>query len=167
MVHNEKHSEHVVVSSDERIKKQTIALAVIGLAVVLVAVGIWGTWQYFNDRALPNTVLGSINVGGKTRDEIKKIAQEQVAKISLSFEQGDKKIDAKPEELGIKFDIDQTVQNALDSGRTLNELSKPWQNRELALSYTSDFGEAINFAKQNFPEVVTDAKDAELVYNND
>ncbi|HSE29252.1 MAG TPA: L,D-transpeptidase family protein [Candidatus Saccharimonadales bacterium] len=157
--------KHGDVSYDERVKKQTIGLAIVGAVLVLIMASVCGTLWYFKDRALPNTMLGSVNVGGKTRQEITKIAEEQIAKVSLIFEQGEKRVEAKPQDLGVHYDVSQTVEDAINSGRTFAELSKPWENRELGLYYTSDFGAAINFAKQNFPETVTDAKDAELIYN--
>lgn len=153
--------------TEARVKKETILLAAVGLVLVLVAAGVSGAWWYFRDRAMPNTILGSVNVGGKTREEVKKIANDQISQVKLVFEQGETKIDATPTDVGVTFDVDESVNNALNHGRLPKDFLQPWQQKKVGLTYTSDFGAAVVFAKQHFPDAVTDAKDAQLIFNAD
>lgn len=136
----------------------------VGLVLVTSAI-VGGAWFYYRDKALPNVTVANIAVGGKTREQVKQIVEEELADARLTFMQEGKETTATFAEIGVQFDIDKTVDAVMHKGRAgLNDLGKLTTKQPVSLTYTTDVGAAITFAKQHYPNVVTDAKDAELMF---
>lgn len=157
----------------QAIEKQTFSrldhllLAVLGTVVLTVGVLFGALSWYYHGRALPNTMVASINVGGKTKDEIRKIAEAQAKYITLTFDNQGKKTTASLADVGVKVDLDKTVAQAMNARRNLVDVMLPWQSQVVPLAYTTDLGAAKAFAKEHFPDQVSDALDAQLVFNTD
>lgn len=132
----------------------------LALSVVIGAIA----W-YYHDRALPNVSLGSIDVSGKTKEEIKQIAQSQAQELKITFTEDDKKVEATLADVGINIDVDASVDQATWARRNWLDLVLAWEHHNVPLVYTSDLGAAKAFAKDKFPDIVTDAQDAQLVFN--
>lgn len=141
-----------------------IAIVATSLIVIMAVIG--SLVVYYQNRALPNTMLGNMQVGGKTKDEIYTIAKDQSQLITLTLENGDKKVAATLADLGVNINIDQTVDDAINTRRNWLDIVLAWQPKVVPLAYTSDLGMAKVFAKDHFPDVVSDAQDAQLVFNN-
>ncbi len=137
-----------------------VIASVLALGIVLGAIG----W-FYHDRALPNVSLGSIDVGGKTKEEIKQIALQQKNAIAITFVRDGQTVPASLDDVGINIDIDASVDRATWARRNWLDLVLAWEHHTIPLVYTSDLGKAKAFAKENFPDIVTDAKDAQLVFD--
>lgn len=148
------------------IKKHRLTIILVMVASILaLAFVVGGIAWYYRDRALPNVTLGNMDVSGKTKEQIKQLALAQKEAIKLEFVNGDKKVEASLEDVGVNIDIDASVDQAAAARRNWLDLVLAWERRTVPLVYTSDLGAAKAFAKQNFPDVVTDAKDAELKFD--
>jgi len=138
----------------------TMVVSFLVLGFVVAAIG----W-YYRDRALPNVSLGNIDVSGKTKDQIKQIAQKELADMSITFQNGDQKVQASLADVGVNVDIDASVNQAASARRDWLDLVLAWEHHNVPLVYTTDLGVAKTFAKAKFPNQVTDAVDAQLVFN--
>lgn len=146
-------------------RRHLVAAFIMAAVVVLLVAGLGAIAWYYNDRALPNVSLGKVDVGGKTKEEIKQIAQAQKDAIALTFVEGDRQIKASLEDVGIDIDVDASAEQATWARRNWLDLVLAWERRTVPLSHTSDLGKAKAFAQTHFPESVVDAKDAELKFN--
>lgn len=138
------------------------------LGLVLVAgLAFGGAWFFYRDKALPNVEVANIVVSGKTRQEVQTIVDEQLAKAQLTLVSDGKETPVTFTDLGVQFDTAKTVDEVMKRGRAHpRDLLQLTRSQSVPLTYTSDVGVAIAFAKQRFPEVVTDAKDAELFFED-
>lgn len=146
-------------------RRHLITVAILVASILLAVLVIGGIAWYYRDRALPNVSLGNINVSGKTKEEIKQIAQAQKDAISLTFVEDGQEVKATPEDVGINIDVEASANQATWARRNWLDLLLAWEHRDVPLVYTSDLGKAKAFAKEKFPSIVTDAKDAELKFN--
>lgn len=137
-----------------------LAACLVSLAVVVGCISL-----YYRDRALPNVSLGKVDVSGRTKEEIRQIALAQKQAIALTFEYNGKKVEAGLEDVGVNIDIDASVDQALTARRGWWDVLFPWSKQTVPLAYTTDLGVAKLFAGTHFPDVVIDAKDAEIKFN--
>lgn len=87
----------------------------------LIAIGYLGARYYYGQRFYPGTKVAGINIGGKTLEEAKSDIQSLGAdnhKRELVMDIAGQVYQASPEELGIKFDWEKTLNNAYYQGRT-------------------------------------------------
>lgn len=139
------------------------------IAAIVVVAGtslLAGLAWYYKDRALPGVSVANIAVGGKTQEEIKAIATAQAHATQLTFEGNGQQTKASLADVGVVIDIDKTTDQALKAGRFWLDIIMPWKQHPIPLAYTSDLGQAKIFAKKHFPKIVTDAQDAQLVFND-
>lgn len=114
------------------------AAAIVGVVVLTVL----GLWLSQRGRALPNTSVAGIDVGGLSADEI----EERVAPVAEEREQDpvvftfeDERFALVPAELGYGVDVEATVEAALSRGRSNPLTDVPvrvgsfWRERDIAL----------------------------------
>jgi lipoprotein-anchoring transpeptidase ErfK/SrfK len=159
---------HLPIISGEQVNKRHHLIAVtimvgsfLALSIIVGAIA----W-YYHDRALPNVSLGNVDVSGKTKEEIKQIAESQAKALKITFVEGDKQVEASLSDLGISINVDSSVDQATWARRNWLDLVLAWEHHNVPLVYTSDLGAAKAFAKEKFPNTVTDAQDAQLVFND-
>lgn len=138
----------------------------VGLVLVSSLVA-GGAWLFYRDKALPNVSFANMAMGGKTRDQVKAIVEQEIKGTTLSFVYNDEQKQVAFADIGVHFDVDKTVDAIMSHGRNdPSDLLNLTKTQKILLAYTSDIGAAIAFAKQHYPNVVTDAKDAELTFKD-
>lgn len=142
-----------------------VLIALVSASLLVLGMVVGGLIWYYQDRALPNTMLGNISVGGKTKDEVRAIAESEAKQIELTFQNGEEKVQASLADVGVTVDIDGSVNEAINARRNWLDIVLAWQPKAVPLMYASDLGVAKVFAKEHFPALVSDAQDAQLVFN--
>jgi vancomycin resistance protein YoaR len=94
-----------------------VLAALVGLLLLTLAV----LWTVQRDAVLPNTSVAGVEVGGLTGAEARETLAPTVAAregdpVTFAFE--DRTFSVAPSEVGYEIDLDATVENALDRGRT-------------------------------------------------
>lgn len=149
----------------ERRKKITIASILAVFVVAIIGTAMW----FYSDRALPNTKVAAITVANKKRADIKTIIEKQRDELTVSFSHNGELTTATAKDLGITVDVDKTAQNVISSHRSGSILSRLqfWKTTNTPLAVSNDIGVFKDYAKNHFPDIVVDAKDAKLVYNEE
>ncbi|MFP4635495.1 MAG: VanW family protein [Nitriliruptoraceae bacterium] len=97
-----------------------ISASVVGGVVVILVLALGVLWFVQRDQVLPNTTVGSTEVGGLTepelRDTLEPVIEERLTEPVL-FELNDETIELDAEDVGYRFDLDATVRAALAHGR--------------------------------------------------
>ncbi len=145
-------------------RKRWAIFGIILAGLLVLSSLVAGTFFYYSNRALPGVTVAGIAVGNKTKEEIAAIIADQKALMKVTFTLDGKAQTADIPELGVVIDEEKSVQNVLDQRRDIYSLDL-WQTRNVALSYVADLGVFKEYIKQQFPSVVVDAQDAQLVFN--
>jgi lipoprotein-anchoring transpeptidase ErfK/SrfK len=141
-------------------KKIYVALAVVILILAVSGGLVW----FFNDRALPNVSVGSVQVGGQQPAAVRAAIAQQAPALSITFDDNGKKTTVPAKDLGVVVDIEATVQNVLKARRDGNAML--WQDVTVPLVLANDPGVLIQYAKQHFPTAFVDAKDPQIVFDD-
>lgn len=139
-----------------------VVWAIVILAAVLVAYINF----YFDNRSLPNIAVGTAQVGGQKKEQVRQAVVAQVERVQVTFQDGDQKVTVPAAELGVAFDIEATVQQVMLARRSQNiasNLSLGPQN--IALVYRNDAGQLKHYIATHFPQVYVDPQDAQAVFN--
>lgn len=154
------------VREEPRLSHKKIVFWVVGVfAALLICAGLF--WNYYHNRALPNVSVGSVQVSGKTPEEIKQAIAQQVPEFKITFDDNGKKTTIPAKDLGITVDTDATVQNVLTARRSSDAWQNVqlWQTRSVPLVLVNDPGVLIAYAKEHYPAVFVNAKEPQIVYN--
>lgn len=136
--------------------------AAVLLASALVAV----VNLHFDNRVLPNVFVGTVQVGGLKKEEVRNAVLEQVGQVQVTFQDGENKVTVPAAELGVAFDIDATVQQVMLARRSLNVLGNlSLGAQSLPLVYTNDAGQLKAYIVEHFPHTYVDPQDAQVVFN--
>lgn len=102
-------------------KRKTRILWVLFI-VLLVLIGTdLGFRAKYYKRIYPNVFVAGVNVGGETYDEAELKIEQQIKQLqTVTFKWKANEWEVQAEDLGIDFDIDQTLINTLEWGRTGN-----------------------------------------------
>jgi lipoprotein-anchoring transpeptidase ErfK/SrfK len=146
--HSDHHPSH---------KRRYIILAL--LAILLLGFGGW-VWLFYSDRTMPNIVVGNIAVGNAKADTIRQAIAQQTPQLSVTFDDNGKRTTIPAKDLGVVVDTEATVQKAL---KVRNALL--WQSTKVPLVLMNDPGMLIEYAQKTFPSIFVDAKDPEVVFN--
>jgi vancomycin resistance protein YoaR len=164
--------------------------AVIGTALVLIAlvlVAVWATIAirlFYKDKIYPGIYAGSVDLGGQTKDEARKILEAEVDKMKsgVAFVFQDKKVVVSLNSVSLDGslafqlfspDVEKTVNEAWSSGRQdsyLNSLGRQticWLSRchvNLALDYNKP--KILDLLKEQFGSFESPARDAELAWED-
>ncbi len=135
--------------------------------VVVVASALVGILNFhFDNRVLPNVFIGTTQVGGLKKDEVRSAVAKEVDQVQVTFQDGDQKITVPASELGVAFDIDATVQQVMLARRSANivgNLSPDAQS--VPLIYANDAGQLKAYIVAHFPNAYVDPQDAQVVFN--
>lgn len=140
-------------------RKQNLALIItlsVFAALILasiVALGI--TSFYFKDRVAPGVTFGSTNVTGLKKDELTKTVNSQVAKSAVVISDGDKQVKATLSDLGVKTDVQATVDNILNAKPNQSWWEKvlrinPFQKVQVPLKSSTDEYALSSFVTSSF-----------------
>lgn len=102
----------------------TIKVTVLLISLILISFSgaVYAYRENFNDRALYGTKVLGLDVGGKTKSEVEKIVTTKVNGITLYFSADNEEFVAKPEEAGVTFDVQKTVNLVIEKGKKENML---------------------------------------------
>jgi lipoprotein-anchoring transpeptidase ErfK/SrfK len=109
---------------------------------------------------MPNIVVGNIAVGNAKADTIRQAIAQQTPQLSVTFDDNGKRTTIPAKDLGVVVDTEATVQKAL---KVRNALL--WQSTKVPLVLMNDPGMLIEYAQKTFPSIFVDAKDPEVVFN--
>jgi lipoprotein-anchoring transpeptidase ErfK/SrfK len=129
------------------------------LAILLLGFGGW-VWLFYSDRTMPNIVVGNIAVSNAKADTIRQAIAQQTPQLSVTFDDNGKRTTIPAKDLGVVVDTEATVQKAL---KVRNALL--WQSTKVPLVLMNDPGMLIEYAQKTFPSIFVDAKDPEVVFN--
>jgi len=138
-------------------KRRYIILAL--LVMLVLGVGSWA-YIFYSDRTLPNVVVGSVAVGNARADVIRQAIAQQAPQLSVTFDDNGKRTTIPAKDLGVVVDTEATVQKALKVRNVFL-----WQPTKVPLVLVNDPGVLIEYAQKTFPSIFVDAKDPEIVFN--
>ncbi|HSX27822.1 MAG TPA: L,D-transpeptidase family protein [Candidatus Saccharimonadales bacterium] len=143
-----------------------IFIASVALFVVAVAGG--STW-FYQHRALPGIHVANVSVQAKNREQVKQIVEQRRDAMKIHFLDHGTDTTASAKELGVTVDVDKTVDQVMQAGRNGGfwRAIQLWQHEDIPLTATTNIGVFKDYVVKHFPSIVKDAKDAELVYNED
>lgn len=138
--------------------------------VALIALVLSGVLsQYFKDKTLPNVKVASIASSVKTRAELKGQLEQQLEDFSLKLQTGEKTLEPKAQEIGLKVDIDQTIDRALQAKRQRGLLAKLafWKSEDVPAVVTINDTLLGQYLETHLPELSKAPQDAQLQFNSD
>lgn len=138
----------------------------ITLAVVLVLFigSVIFTIAFYRDKAAPGTTIANQPIGGQTKDQIVETIQNLVNNMRLSLTYGGKSATASSTDLGLNININKIAQEAAQTGQR-NPFALLFDHKHFDLSGSYDKKKVNQFVTSNFPELTTDPKDAQVVYD--
>jgi hypothetical protein len=139
-----------------------VYIALICMVLVAAVFG-WFMWFYAN-RALPGVAVGNVMVGGEQPDAIREAIAKQAPALSITFDDAGKKTTVPAKDLGVVVDTEATVQNVLNTRRDGN--AAVWQTITVPLVLANDPGVLIEYAHKHFPSIFVDAKDPQIVFDD-
>lgn len=147
-------------------RKVFIILAII-LAVILLGVG--GFIWFYNGRAMPNVSVAGADVSSQTDSAIRDAVNKQASNIGITFDLNGEKKTIPAKDLGVTVNTDATVQNVLNARRSGNLWQNllVTQNINVPLVLNSDPGVLIDYVKKTYPDLYVNAKEPEVVFNED
>lgn len=162
-----KHTPEKQGSFSDKIKKHSILIC-ISAAVLLVAAGIFSTWRFYSNHALPGTSVGGVSVANKSRYDIQKTVEQQRDQLSVTFVYGSTKKVAKASDIGVAVNIGKTTQSAMDAHRRGGFMDRIqiWKNQNVSLAVQHDAGKLKEYVQKQFPEITIEAQDAQIVFDD-
>ncbi|MFO0971095.1 MAG: L,D-transpeptidase family protein [Candidatus Saccharimonadales bacterium] len=143
-----------------------LAVGVMAL-ITLVVSGVLS--QYFKDKTLPNVTVASVASSVKTRAELKGQLEQQLKDFSLKLQTGEKTLEPKAQEIGLKVDIDQTIDRALQAKRQRGLLAKLafWKSEDVPAVVAINDTLLGQYLETHLPELSKAPQDAQLQFNSD
>ncbi len=121
---------------------------------------------HFDNRVLPNVFVGTTQVGGLKKDEVRSAVIAEIDQVQVTFQDGDQKVTVPARELGVEFNIDATVQQVMLARRSQNIISNvSLGSHSIPLTYVNDAGQLKAYIVANFPNAYVDPQDAQVVFN--
>ena len=121
---------------------------------------------FYRDKAAPGVTIANVKVGGRTKKQIAAIIHNLTKNIRLSLKYDGKSATASAKDLGVDIKTEQLAERAAQTGRN-NPLGILFNHQHFDLASSYDKTKVKHFVDANFPELTTDPKDAQLVYNRD
>ena len=140
----------------------TIILGVVVLSFIssLIFVSV-----YYRGKAAPGVTIASANVGGQNTDQIINAINNLVNNMQLSLTYGGKSATASASDLGVSIDAEKIADEAVQTGQG-NPFSIIFNRQHFDLTGSYDQAKVNAFVTENFPELSTDPKDAQVVYDS-
>lgn len=133
--------------------------------VVLVLSGMLS--QYYKNKTLPNVVVAGINSGAKDSAQLKAQLESQYSGLKVTLRSADKKLEPKLEEVGLSFNVDQTIKNSLEAKRAQGLLAKIsfWKKYEVPAVITINDTLLQQYIDTYIPEMTKPPQDAQLQFD--
>ena len=137
-----------------------LAVVVLGFIGSLIFVSV-----YYRGKAAPGVTIANVNVGGQNSEQIVNTINGLVNNMQLSLTYGGKSATASASDLGVNIDADKIASEAVQTGQD-NPFSIIFNRRHFDLTGSYDQAKVNAFVTENFPELSTDPKDAQVVYDS-
>lgn len=122
---------------------------------------------HFDNRVLPNVFVGTAQVGGLKKEQVRDAVIAQIDQVQVTFQDGDRKVTVAAAELGVAFDIEATVQRVMLARRSQNVVGNlSLGAHSVPLLYANDAGQLKAYIVDHFPNVYVDPQDAQVVFNS-
>ncbi len=151
------------------------------VSAVVIAAACWGVigaqaGKTEDETILDGIYIGSVNVGGMTYEEAQSAISDYVDEISretVTLTAEGNTLETTLEEMGFTEDVDATIQEALQYGRTGNLVRQykeqkdlEYEDRELPLTMAVDEDQLAAYLEENADTVNQDAVDYGLTREN-
>lgn len=103
-------------------KIRGINLAIIILSGMLISAFIFGYIQVNDNKIAKNTYIKNVDIGKLSKEEAKEKIKNECKIETITFTYKDKEWNVEPRDIDTKYDIDQTIENALNVNRNKNIL---------------------------------------------
>ncbi len=148
-------------------KQSKIALLVL-IALLVIAAPITTAYGYYQNRVMPGVSFAGQPVSGKSEAQVRQMVMKAAESISFKVVQGDQIHSPTGQELGARFDIDQTVNSIMvvrRSGAPHQRLAW-WQKDDVPLQVSFDRNKVAEYEHTTLKAATEPAKDATLAYAN-
>lgn len=167
--HSKKRTKNKSTAAKHRLHKKWPQLLgfSIGILALITMITSGFLSQYFKGKAMPNVVVASVSSTAKTQQQLKDQLQNQVKSLTVTFALNEKTFKPKLEEIGVKVDIDKTVENALHAKRKHGLLGRLsfWHRENVPAVVTVNDTLLAQYLEKNAPELSKPPKDAQLQFN--
>lgn len=148
-----------------------IILAIIIGSIVAYIVSIQKKVEQWNDKIYPNVYVENVNLSGMTKEKaievLEKDVKEPVEHKAIKVQAADKSIEIKYSDLSPEYNIDETVNEAMNYGKDLNlfeknNLIEGKDKKELNLDFKYDESKLTDYEKKLTEMVNQNAKNATI-----
>ena len=146
----------------------TVLVSVIGAVLLVTGVGGVGA-LYFQGHAKPGTQLAGRDITGFTESQVRDVTLTLVENYTVTLELGGHQVEAKSQDLGLSFNVDQTVANAMKAGTDDDFLVRynPFQPKNVPLVTTVDQEKLQDFLNETFIADEQRSVPANVAYDGD
>jgi len=146
---------------------QKILSVGVGALALLLLVASGVASQYFKNKTMPNVIVAGINSAAKSAPEIKQQLETQKSEFTLSFTSGEKTLEPKLEQIGVQFDVNKTVENAMMAKRRNGILTKLafWKKVNVPAAVSVDEVLLTQYVEANLPELSKAPQDSQLQFD--
>jgi lipoprotein-anchoring transpeptidase ErfK/SrfK len=119
---------------------------VVGLVILIVSFGVavqLALVAWYNGRIMPGVVAAGQNIGSLTMADARAKLRNEANGYKLSVSVAGQKFQAKPEVLGVSFDVESTLQQAYQTGR--NDFIQIRNLEPVPMAYTLDRSKLTGF----------------------
>lgn len=136
----------------------TLALIMIVLSGVLS--------QYYKGRVMPGVVVAGQPSGAQRAAEIKAALDERTEDIRVTFVLGEKILEPAAKDIGLRFDTDKAVRQAMRAKRDSNILTRAafWRPADITVEASVDRKLLSQYLQMHTNGMVKPPKDARLVF---
>ncbi|MDV5106283.1 VanW family protein [Clostridium perfringens] len=169
-----KSSTGLLKSKKKIIISIVIVLAIIIGSIVAYIVSIQKKVEEWNDKIYPNVYVENVNLSGMTKEKaievLEKDVKEPVEHKTIKVQAVDKSIEIKYSDLSPEYNIDETVNEAMNYGKDLNLFEKNnlingKDKKELNLDFKYDESKLTDYEKKLTEMVNQNAKNATISIN--
>ena len=146
----------------------TIVGSVLGAVLLVVGCGAVGT-SYFDSHAKPGAELAGRDITGFSMTQVRNVAATLIENYTATLEFNGKQADASAKQLGITFDLDKTVGEAMSAGSTdaVSDRYNPFNAKKTLLAMSVDEDKLLDYLNATFISDDQRSVPAEVVYDGD
>lgn len=127
------------------------AVSVVGVIALLFGAGVVGT-AYFNTHAKPGAELAGRNITGFSSAQVRDLAVTLMDNYMATLSLNGRQIEATAQQLGVNFDLEETVLDAMNAGSSATTTSKynPFHTKNVPLAIQVDQDTLQDFLNSSF-----------------
>ena len=146
----------------------TALVGVVGMALLVAGCGALGT-NFFQNHAKPGTAVFGMDVTGFSPNQVRNVTATIMDNYQVTLELGNRQVKATPKELGISFNLNQTVNNAMVAGNTAEWAQKysPFVAKEVPLVMSVNEEQLQTYLDSTFISAEQRSIPANVAYNAD